>query len=361
MRGLAWFVVLVAVGFSGPAPTSAKPRADTLIVVAGIADAKLVAEVAKDARRFGHRLVELPTKAVDIAVQLKAEIEDDHIAEDGLRAPAHLRAFSGAVLAAIPDLFDYHYVRIISEQMLPLEMVRTDRGFLGDVAEIAHEFPASGVRPFVEPRGRKLAMSRYIIDAVIGMPTGLSRADQDIVRVALKLEREIPVDLSFGGSSEGLTRLLARGDVSILHIDTHGGPGGRSIQVSREGGMLDADNVAFPVKAPVVLLFGCEGVASQQSFGAILRARGAEAVISSFAKFNSYGLTGDSVREQQIYEAFFWALRSGQTVGAALVSLRQAAQREARMSPQGVTLTRLLFVLVGRDDLAFAWPKVPGP
>jgi hypothetical protein len=125
--------------------------------------------------------------------------------------------------------------------------------------------------------------------------------------------------------------------------------------------MLSADQIPPSIRVPVILLFGCEGLASKRSLGAILRARGAEAVISAVATFEGFGLTGDPARERLVYEAFFSALKSGETIGAALVSLRQAARREGSLTSQGATLTRSLFVLLGRDDLTFAWPKAATP
>ncbi len=361
MRRLAWLAVCVVLGLSATTSMSAQSPSNTLIVVAGISEADVAAEVAKDAVQRGYHLVELPSTVVEIVGQLKAEIEDGKIFEDGLGAPAHLDAFSGAVRAVIPNIFGYKYIRVISDQMFPIELVRRGKHFLGDIAQVAHEFPVRDVTPREKPRSHKLPFSRYVIDAVIGMPRGHLRANQDIIQVALKLEHEIPVELNFGGGTNSLPRLLARQDVTVLHIDTHGGPGGEAIQVSREGAMLNANDIPPHVRAPLVLLFGCEGVASRKAFGAVLQSRGAEVVISSFAKFNSFGLTGDPAREKQIYEAFFSSLRTGETVGAALVKLRQAASREAKISARGATLTRLLFVLVGRDDLALLWPKVSEP
>ena len=42
-------------------------------------------------------------------------------------------------------------------------------------------------------------MSRYVIEAIIGMPKEHSRIAQDIVKVALNLERDIPVELNLEG------------------------------------------------------------------------------------------------------------------------------------------------------------------
>ena len=352
MHRVACLVVLI---FLTSGAAVSKDRSDTVVVVAGLTDTRLTNALTQDARKLGHKVVELPAQIFALTRTLKAEIEDNHNSESGSRAPAHLNAFSDAILAAMPDLFSYRHIRVISEEMLPLELVR-QKAFLGDVAEIAHEFP-SRTSPLGR-RDRRLALQRYFIDAVIRMEPPHPRASQDIVQLALKLENEIPVDLSFGGGgTDRFFGLLASKDVSILHIDTHGGPGGRAIQISRTGTMLSSDTVPTGIRVPVILLFGCEGLASDRSFGAVLRARGAEAVISAVATFESFGLTGDPTREQAIYDAFLSALKSGETIGAALLSLRQTARREVSLAAEGATLTRLLFVLLGRDDLSFAWPR----
>lgn len=334
MHRLAWFAVAIALTCVDCA--FATERSQTAVVIAGLSDTKFAAALINDAHKLDHALFELPATIAELAEQLKAEIEKDYTSESGPRSPPHLDAFSRAVIAAIPNLFAYRHIRVISERMLPLEMVRREKEFLGDIAEISHEFPSSDGSSLLARRKHKLPMSRYFIDAVMEMESGLSRTSQDIVQVALELESEIPVDLSFGGGdSTRLARLLARDDLSILHVDTHGGPDGRAILVSRSGVMLTSDEITASVKVPLVLLFGCQGVANRQSFGSVLRARGAEAVISSFAMFKSYGLTGDAARERLIYETFFSALKSGETVGKALVGVRQTAKREGSTSPQG--------------------------
>ena len=355
VAGFAVFILLTCVESS-----FAADRSDTVVVTAGVSGSTFVTALGKDARHRGYALFELPARAIELARQLKVEIESDDTAEDGPRSPPHLNAFSDAVLAAMPDLFTYRHVRVISEEMLPLEMVRRQQEFLGDVAEISHEFPTGDASSLLTRRAHKRPLSRYFIDAVMGMDAGVPRASQDIVQMALKLESEIPVDLSFGGGDRArLAQLLTRADLSILHIDTHGGPDGRTILVSRAGTMLESEAIPASVRVPVVLLFGCQGVANRRSFGSVLRARGAEAVISSLATFKSFGLTGDAARERLIYEAFFAALKSGDTIGKALVALRQTARREGRSGAQGATLTRLMFVLVGRDDLTFGWGTQP--
>src|SRR5262245_274336 len=237
VAGFAVFVLLTCVESSFAADPS-----DRVVVTAGVSDSTFAAALGKEAHKLGYVLLELPARVIDLARQLKVEIENDDTAEDGPRSPPHLNAFSDAVLAAIPNLFTYRHVRVISEEVLPLEMVRREKEFLGDVAEISHEFPAGEASSLLARRAHKLPLSRYFIDAVMGMEAGVPRASQDIVQMALKLESEIPVDLSFGGGDRGrLAQLLARADLSILHIDTHGGPDGRTILVSRAGTMLGSD------------------------------------------------------------------------------------------------------------------------
>jgi hypothetical protein len=164
-------------------------------------------------------------------------------------------------------------------------------------------FLNSGKGFFVPKRDSKFRMLRYVIQAIDASDG--PRIERDIVKVALGLEHEVPVELYFAAGAANLMRALRRDDVSILHIDTHGDLGGRSIQVSRAGTKLHADRITAPVRVPVILLFGCEGVASSRAFGAVLHAKGADAVISSFATFRSNGLTGSAKREQQIYVDFF--------------------------------------------------------
>ena len=302
------------------------------------------------------QIAELSAETLKLAEQLIAEIGAGKISQNGPNAPSTLEAFSKHVLNAIPDLFERRSVSVITSRILPIEMVRRGDLYFGDVAEISHEFPDGANTGAADRRIDSLPMSRYVIEAVIGMPKEISRKDQDIVRVALDLEREIPVELNFGGGAAGFTRILGREDISILHIDTHGGPDGRSIQIGRDGSMIESTDIKSPVRAPLVLLFGCEGAAGHDAFGAILHVRGARAVISSFAKFNSFGLTGTPDREHRIYETFFSSLRAGHTVGTSLVALRQAALQESQASPHSTSLTRLLFILIGRDDFSFTWP-----
>ncbi len=200
------------------------------------------------------------------------------------------------------------------------------------------------------PAPRSLAA--YVVEAVIPMDPGRRRIEQDIVEVALDQEKYFPVTLDFNSGSRGMKRVLERDDIAILHIDTHGS--GPEIQVSRSGELMAAKDIPEKLQIPVVLLFGCDGVTSNEAFGSVMRARGADAVVSSFAKFNSFGITGDPKEENDVYEAFFAAIKGGETLGTALVRFRDVARRASLVPGKQKTLTRHFFVLIGDGQLKFA-------
>lgn len=339
----AVLAALVALAAAPPAAAG-----ESLLVIAGLGDARQRVEVSAPFRRAGYDVAVLDGRAIDAAAALLGEIDRGNVAEAGALRPAHLAAFSDAILAAIPRALDYKRIHVVSRQMLPIELAQGAHGFVGDRVAVSHEFLAAGRAPSV-PAARHQPLGAYVIEAVMAMPDGMARADQDIVQVALSLERRFPVELHFDSGLDGLRRALARSGIGILHIDTHGSERGRAILASRAGAMLPAAGMPQRVRAPVVLLFGCEGVADAQAFGAVLRERGAEAVVSSFAKFQSFGMTGDAAREKRVYEAFFAAVLAGEDVGTALLRMRQAALAASPATER--TLTRLFFVLLGNGQL----------
>jgi hypothetical protein len=337
-------LALLVAAVSTTTPAAARPL-DSLLIVADGAE--------YDAAGYS-RVVSIGRPVVDIAAGLADEIEAGQIEQDGPRRPARLAAFSDAVLAEVPDLFAYKSVEVVSQTFLPIELVGKDGVFLGDTAAISHEFAVPG-RRFRRPLPRETIFASYVIEAAMPMPEGQSRTEQDIVQVALELQQAgaFPVRLNLDPAPDSLRRGLTRSDIAILHVDTHGAEKGRAIQTTHAGDLMSVGDIPHPVRVPLVLLFGCEGVADGGSFGSVLRTRGAEAVVSSFAKFESFGLTGDPAREKRIYQAFFAALRSGENAANALLRLRQAARDEMKMTATRPTLTRNFFALVGNGQLRF--------
>lgn len=333
----------------GPA-LAAEPRGAAVITVASLDKGKIAA-LAAYAKEQKFDFYKLGDAACDAAAELRQEIDTGLIAEEGETSPPHLAKFSQEFLNAIPGLFNYERIYIVSPAMLPIEMVRKDGIFVGDRIAVSHEFdlPDHGLRgDSSAPR----PLASYVVEAVIPMDAGQRRIEQDIVEVALDQEKDFPVTLDFNSGFQGMKRVLERGDIAILHIDTHGS--GPEIQVSRDGAMMAAKDIPQRLQIPAVLLFGCEGVASNEAFGSVMHAHGVDAAVSSIVKFNSFGITGDPKQEKTVYEAFFAAIRGGETIGTALVQFRDVA-RMAKLAPGNRrTLTRHFFVLIGDGQLKFA-------
>jgi hypothetical protein len=324
---------------------------ETLVIAAGLADWQ-IRELRQASSAEVADFVILGDPVFKLAGDLSAEIGNGRIYESGMRSPPSLQPFSEMVFAAVPQIFSYKYIYVVSSALIPIELVQKDEIFLGDRVIVSHDFPR-GERWHFEFLPKTLAFTSYLIDAVIEMPPGMRRIDQDIVQAALALENRFSVELRLHANSSGFRDTLVRRDVSILHIDTHGGKDGIAIQIARDGTMMPAEELPSSISIPVVLLFGCEGVANNRSFGAAMRRQGTEVVISSFAKFTSFGITGDPAREKQVYLAFFNGLLAGDDVGGALLRLRKAALEEMAASNGKRTLTRLFFVLVGNAKLKF--------
>lgn len=342
---MVWVVACVA----GAAAQT--PRA-LLIVAHG----KHGGAIGGDGTALGFdQVARLDEHASLLAAKLLEDIDRGQIDEAGPGSPRSLQAFSDVVLSTVPDIFAYKSIHILSDALLPIELVHKEGLFVGDRVATSHEFGGADQRN-PRPSPREVRLASYIIEAAEPMPKGSPRAGQDIIQVALELEQVFSVELHLNPMRGSILRSLGRDDVGILHIDTHGAEKGRAIQVTYAGDLLPASDIPQRVRVPLILLFGCEGVADRQAFGSVARERGAEAVISSFAKFESFGLTGDASREKHIYQAFFDALRAGDNVGSALLRLRQVANDQIGAAATRRTLTRNFFVLLGNPQLHFKWP-----
>lgn len=130
---LATFAFLLV----GLAPAIAKSSSDVLIVVDAAGKEFLVGQ-----GQAGGQIVELPAEALKLAEQLKAQIGGGFIAQDGPSAPKGLEAFSKSVLTAIPDLFQRRSISVITNQILPLEMVRRGESSLVTLPRLRTNSPA---------------------------------------------------------------------------------------------------------------------------------------------------------------------------------------------------------------------------
>ncbi|MFY9641672.1 MAG: hypothetical protein WAK07_12345 [Rhodomicrobium sp.] len=332
---------------------ASEPRHAVVLVAPEVREHEELNTFVEELRRQNLDVFFLSKKIVQVAGHLREEIERGQIDEEGENSPPHLNEFSNEVLSVIPKLFEYNEIYVLSSNFLPIEMVRKDGIFAGDHIAISHEFEPENFAPVASSPNDRPVLSSYVIEAVIPMDPGFPRMDQDIVKVALNLEQYFPVELHFNSGLRRIKSVFNRDDIGVLHIDTHGAREGKAIQVSRDGTVMFAHDLPTKLQIPVVLLFGCDGVANKEAFGSVLRQRGAQAVISSFVKFVSFGITGDAEREKDVYEAFFNSVRKGESVGIALLRVHQIAQQDIAASGSRKTLTRLFFVLIGNQQLKF--------
>lgn len=135
----------------GPA-LAAEPRGAAVITVASLDKGKIAA-LAAYAKEQKFDFYKLGDAACDAAAELRQEIDTGLIAEEGETSPPHLAKFSQEFLNAIPGLFNYERIYIVSPAMLPIEMVRKDGIFVGDRIAVSHEFdlPDHGLRGDFSP------------------------------------------------------------------------------------------------------------------------------------------------------------------------------------------------------------------
>ena len=124
-----------------------------------------IAALAAYAKEQKFDFYKLGDAACDAAAELRQEIDTGLIAEEGETSPPHLAKFSQEFLNAIPGLFNYERIYIVSPAMLPIEMVRKDGIFVGDRIAVSHEFdlPDHGLRgDSSAPR----PLASYVVEAV---------------------------------------------------------------------------------------------------------------------------------------------------------------------------------------------------
>ena len=316
------FFFAVAFVFHAFAFSVTVQASSSLVIAAGLDDAQFAA-LLKRAGGPEFQVIRLEKSVLARAGKLLEEIDKGLIHETGPRSPPSLKAFSAEILAAIPNIFEASEIHVVSEQMLPIELVNDRWGFLGDMASISHEYDVASYTLQVVVD----ALDSYTIEAVIGMPPGMPRAKQDIVELALSLEQEVPVDIRFNSGLHGLQSSLRRADLSVLHIDTHGSDKGLSIQASRAGDMMKASDLPTSIHPRLVLLFGCEGVAQAELVRiatACARGRGGNLVLRQIHQLRHHRRRG--ARKAGV-RGFFWRLEGGRGRRRGAVALPRGGAR----------------------------------
>jgi hypothetical protein len=358
LRIAAALIVISFLSTSGYASDHQEDES-TIVLVTGVGDNSIVDQIKVVTDKYGYRLIRLPEEMVPLSKHILLEIDDGRIYEKGTKSPPSLKKFSKLAASVLGDKPKYRYIYSIAPFIVPLDLVRRGDQFWGDSSVISHIFFDKGEH-FAGRLENSLApitfkFTSYVVDLIFPMPSGVSRIKQDVVRSALSFEKLIPVQLLLNSSSATTINTLKRNDISILHLDTHGGERGTSVQIDRKGYMLGIDGLPNKINIPVVLLFGCEGVATKASIGVVMNKRGVMTVISAFAKFVSLGITGRAISEQKTYQAFLGSIVKGKDVGTAVLNFRRTAKEALDKTGRTRPLTRLFFVIVGNSRLKFSF------
>jgi hypothetical protein len=349
------FIVISILLISVCALASQKDES-TLVLITGIRDDSIVNRIKTFADKYGYDFKRLPEEIIPLSKKILQEIDHGNINENGINSPLSLKDFSNFSTSILGDMPKYKYIYSIAPFIVPLDLVSSRDQFWGDNIVISHviidtnnlidHFEAA-LNPI------KYKFTSYVVDLIIPMPSGVSRIDQDVVRAALSFENDIPIELLLNSSSATTINTLKRNDISIIHFDTHGGERGGSIQIDRKGYMLGIDALPNKINIPVALLFGCEGVANKYSIGVVMNKKGVKAVISSFAKFYSLGITGNAISEQKTYQVFLESIIKGEDIGTAFLNFRKVAKSELDKTGDKRTLTRFFFIIVGNSRIKF--------
>lgn len=329
----------------------------TLIISSYKFKKQIFNEIIKRANELGYEFFQLPYNLSPISERLVYELNTGKSDELGENSPQYLDEFSEVITSVVENIRGYKYIYSISQSILPLELVKIGDKFLGDFCAVSHIFPNNEKRfldIFIRAiTTKQLTFQSYVLDCIYAMDQGRKRLDQDIVHSALSIEDKIPVEILLNVSRDKTDECLKRKDISILHLDTHSGTDGISIQTDRKGFMLHSRYLPSTINIPLIMLIGCETISRSSSFGVSLFNRGVDSIFSPFSLFQSLALAGTEVGQLNCYNTFLNSLIEGKTVGEAIMELRRTAMLERKKCGLKMTLTRLYFTIVGNSKLSF--------
>jgi hypothetical protein len=253
-------------------------------------------------------------------------------AEDGsLSSVQQAMAAVAAILTAAGidpvRLEKYREVLVVSPRPVPMDLLTVAGEPLGRRVIFEHCIAANTDELRAElPKylvGDHASLQRVALLAIVPMPEGIPRANQDIVKAALKLSATVPVDLVIEPSGRESVEYFSRDDVSILHLDTHGSPDAVELGTNEEH-FYGARDLPSRIRPPLILLVGCSTGAGAASLAPYLVKRGAKAVIGMAFVFRSGDPSGGDITNPLFYDTLWSAIAQGQPIGEALLRAKQA-------------------------------------
>lgn len=251
------------------------------------------------------------------------------------------------------QLAAHREVLVIAPRPVPLDLVMVAGEPLGRRVIFEHFIAANadelraGLPGYLARSSESL--QRVALLAIVPMPEGIPRANQDIVKAALTLSAQVPVDLVLQPSGPDSLQYFSRADVSILHLDTHGSPNAVELGTNEEH-FYTAGELPSRIRPPLILLVGCSTGAGAESLAPWLVKHGAQAVIGMAFVFRSGDPSGGDITNPLFYDTFWSGIVAGQTVGEALLHAKQAMPNDE---------WSVMWLLFGNANLRFAIGQNP--
>lgn len=305
--------------------------------------------------RYGPRWSHLPVSG-DAAQRLL--VSGNELLESIERNPStpNRQSFSRAVLDAIPAANADDRYLVISPAVCPVDLVRDRRGNWGDRAIFSHYHTAKPSARRVEMllSTHRAPLRTYLVVCPMAMDRGLARNLQDIMVVASALESRCPVEISLQPRYERAVASFSRNDISWLHVDTHGVPGGIMLGPSRDSRRTaEAEDLPDTIPVPLVILVGCRLTSGTTSIGSTLLRRGPVSIWGPCVTFTSLGLAGSDDSQITWYEQFLSSLVDGHDIGRSLLRARQALSDGSPL--------KFTWLILGSSLLSFSTtPMKPG-
>jgi len=229
---------------------------------------------------------------------------------------------SGEVLNwdVVPERFSHVFV--VSERILPVDLIPCRGSVLGTECIIAHRAPESKLHPTSVLGSEELPLRR-IAHVSTYHPGSTSLHEMDVVSATLSIDNNLAIEHYFYPTKEVAMGLFRRSDLDILHFECHGT--GTSLQVDNPyGDPVDVRELCASNGPSVYFFLGCSAGESIDSVASTFVKKGARGALGAYCGFLSGGGSGE-VSISAYYDALYQGLIGGETLGASVKAGRRAA------------------------------------
>jgi len=222
----------------------------------------------------------------------------------------------------LPECFSH--VLVISERIIPVDLVPCRGCLIGIECIVAHAFAGSEATAWLLKvlHGEKPSLRRIAhVCSYDPRPTTLH--DMDVISATLGLSTPLAIEHYFYPTKEIAAGLFRRSDIDILHFECHGTI--TSLQIDNPYGMPIDVRDLYSDSGPIVYFFlGCNAGGKMNGVAPTFVKKGALASIGAYCRFLSGGSSGE-VSVSAYYDALYQGLVAGDSLGEAVQAGRKAA------------------------------------